>query len=176
MQPTPVIDITDLYHPHEDVGDNFDLIMAFGLPEIDLRAVVLDITDAFRGTKPDPLTGNPNRGGPREPGVLPVTQLNAIFDRSVPCGVTPFMRLRSPDDTLLDTPRFQQSGIDVLLQTLSESSTPVHVLGFGSCRALALAFNRAPDLMREKIAQIHLSAGCSTPGFREVLPGKKWVF
>ena len=37
----PVIDITDLYHPYQDPGDNFDLIAAYALPEIDLRAVIL---------------------------------------------------------------------------------------------------------------------------------------
>ena len=35
----PVIDTTDLYHPHQDCGDNRDLIVPYALPEIDLRAV-----------------------------------------------------------------------------------------------------------------------------------------
>jgi len=28
LEPIPVIDVTDLYHPHQDVGDNFDLVTA----------------------------------------------------------------------------------------------------------------------------------------------------
>ncbi len=44
----PVIDVTDLYHPYQDVGDNFDLVAAYALPEIDLRAVILDAHDSFR--------------------------------------------------------------------------------------------------------------------------------
>ena len=44
----PVVVITDLYHPYQDPGDNMDLIMGFGLPDVDLKAVLLDITDAFR--------------------------------------------------------------------------------------------------------------------------------
>lgn len=38
----PVIVITDLYHPAQDPGDNFDLLMAYALPNIDLKAVILD--------------------------------------------------------------------------------------------------------------------------------------
>ena len=44
----PVVVITDLYHPYQDPGDNLDLINAYALPEVDLKAVILDITDAFR--------------------------------------------------------------------------------------------------------------------------------
>jgi len=44
----PVIDITDLYHPYQDPGDNFDLIAAYALPEIDVRAIILDPTEVFR--------------------------------------------------------------------------------------------------------------------------------
>ena len=45
---TPIIDVTDLYHPYQDVGDNFDLVAAYALPEIDLRAVILDAHESFR--------------------------------------------------------------------------------------------------------------------------------
>ena len=37
----PVVVITDLYHPYQDPGDNMDLIMGFGLPDVDLKAVLL---------------------------------------------------------------------------------------------------------------------------------------
>jgi len=60
----PVIDVTDLYHPCQDIGDNFDLITAYALPEIDLRAVILDCTDEWRS------------GSRLDPGFIPVTQLN----------------------------------------------------------------------------------------------------
>lgn len=59
----PVIDVTDLYHPCQDIGDNFDLITAYALPEIDLRAVILDCTDEWRS------------GSRLDPGFIPVTQL-----------------------------------------------------------------------------------------------------
>lgn len=81
----PVIDITDLYHPPQDVGDNLDLIAAFALPEVDLKAVILDVTARFR----EPVSGPPgdpyrDTTGPREPGFIPVWQLNALFGRRDP--------------------------------------------------------------------------------------------
>jgi len=33
-QRVPVVDCTDLYHPHQDVGDNLDLIAAYALPDL----------------------------------------------------------------------------------------------------------------------------------------------
>ena len=36
-EPIPLIDVTDLYHPHQDVGDNFDLLAAYAMPELDLE-------------------------------------------------------------------------------------------------------------------------------------------
>lgn len=31
MKKIPVIDITDMYHPHQDAGDNFDILSAFAV-------------------------------------------------------------------------------------------------------------------------------------------------
>jgi hypothetical protein len=64
---------------------------------------------------------------------------------------------------LRNVPAFQQSGIDLILRTLRESSEPVTILIFCSCRTVAAAFNREPELFREKVAAIHLSAGTSSP-------------
>ena len=166
--PIPVIDITDLYHPHQDPGDNFDLIAAYGLPEIDLKAVILDVTEDYRrpndpGQKPEYR----DETGPRDPGVIPVTQLNYIFDRNVPFGIGPFTRLKSPGDKALDVPEFQQSGIELILRVLRGSREKVEILSFGSARPLAAAYNREPKLFKEKVRRIHLSAGASSPEFLE---------
>ena len=143
----PLIDVTDLYHPFQDPGDNFDLIAAYGLPEIDLRAVILDTTQAVRQAQKI------------ETGFIPVIQLNYIFDRNIPYGVSPFGRMKSPDDKLLDAPEFQQSGIRLILETLRTSREKVHIASFGSARAIAAAYNRDPKLFVEKVARIYLSAG-----------------
>ncbi len=48
----PLVVITDLYHPHQDPGDNLDLINGFAMPDVDLRAVILDITMLSERTRP----------------------------------------------------------------------------------------------------------------------------
>ena len=161
----PLIDVTDLYHPHQDVGDNFDVLAAYALPELDLRAVILDCTEPFRQpVAKDPGPGLfPDASGPREPGFIPVWQLNSIFGRNVPCATIPFGRMKSPGDKLPDAPPFQQQGIELILKTLRESLEPVHIVSFGSARAIAAAYNREPALFRTKLARLHLCAGGSSP-------------
>lgn len=162
--PVPVITVTDLYHPPEDPGDNFDLVMPYGLDRVDLRAIILDASTEKRESVREGVPGYP---GPRDPGIIPIAQLNAIFGRRVPWGISPIARMRSLDDPMLDLPRFQQEGPELLMDTLRASSEPVHIMSFGSARPIAVAFNRDPDLLREKVARIHLSAGSTTLDYLE---------
>ena len=161
-----VIDVTDLYHPHQDVGDNFDLVAAYALPEIDLRAVILDAHDSFR----KPVSDHPvlskyyvDTEGPRDPGFIPVLQLNYIFNRNIPAAVGPFTPMRSPQDKMLDIPSFQQQGVDLILKVLRDSKELVEILSFGSARPIAVAYNRDPALFHGKVRRIHLSAGATSP-------------
>ncbi|MCI0408006.1 MAG: hypothetical protein L0191_05475, partial [Acidobacteria bacterium] len=41
----PVIYTTDLFHPHDDPDDHFDLATIFAMPELDLKGIVLDQGD-----------------------------------------------------------------------------------------------------------------------------------
>ncbi|MCC6487344.1 MAG: hypothetical protein IT364_07575 [Candidatus Hydrogenedentes bacterium] len=164
----PVIDITDLYHPHQDRGDNFDLIAGYALPEVDLRAVILDVTGRY--LRPYFDAANPSYNdptGPRSPGYLPVHQLNHIFNRNVPCAPAPFGEMRSPDDDMADVPAFQQAGVDLLIETLRKSDEPVDVVSFGSARPLAVALNREPELLERKIRLAHLCVGAYPAGYVE---------
>ncbi|HEX2864749.1 MAG TPA: hypothetical protein VHN99_09285 [Deinococcales bacterium] len=166
----PVIDLTDLYHPYQDVDDNLDLLLAFGLPDVNLLGVILDAHEPFRQPVADvrdrpALWADPF--GPREPGFVPVTQLNFVFDRQVPCACGPFTRMRSPGDAMLDATRFQQAGVNLLLRLLAVSPEPVHLLVQGSARPLAVALNREPDLVLEKVAAAHLVLGSANPDFLE---------
>jgi len=149
----PVINTTDLYFPAQDVGDNFDIITAYGLEEIDLRAVIFDVTQDYRLEK----------GVGRDMGIIPITQLNYIFDRTVPAAPSPFIRMRSKTDKMEDIPKFQQAGVELLLKTLRESKEKVDITVFGSARTVAVAFNRDPDLLREKVNLLHLCIGTSAP-------------
>ena len=167
-RPVPVVDITDLYHPPQDPGDNMDLIMAYALPEVDLRAVILDVTQRYRRPYVNPSDhAYDDPHGQRDPGFIPVAQLNAIFGRNVPCAAGPFEVMRSPDDEMRDAPAFQQAGIELLLRVLRESPEPVEIVSFGSLRPLAVAYNRAPGLMRRKTRCAHIAAGAAPPGFLE---------
>lgn len=177
----PVINITDLYHPYQDPGDNFDLIMGYALPELDLKAVILDITNAFRKPVADHPTLWKDPRGPREAGVIPVMQLNYIFDRQIPFAVGPFEAMKSLEDKMLDAPNLQQEGVDLFLQTLRNSNEPVVVLSLGSARILAVAYNRDPELLRKKIRLIHLSAGTASANYTlgkdqgaNAIPGGEW--
>jgi len=149
----PLIDTTDLYFPGQDIGDNFDIIAAYAMEEIDLRAVILDVTQDFRL----------ENGLGRDMGIVPITQLNYIFDRTVPAAPSPFTRMRSTTDKMEDVPQFQQTGVELLLKTLRESKDKVDITVFGSARTIAVAFNREPDLLREKVNLLHLCIGASAP-------------
>ena len=159
----PTIVITDLYHPYQDDDDNFDLVMGYALPEIDLKAVILDVTEPFRKPVADDPDFYSDSGGPRAAGIIPVMQLNYIFNRQVPFAVGPFNQMNDPGDKMLDIPGFQQQGVHLLLQTLEKSEQPVSILSFGSARILAVALNRNPYLMKNKIKMIHLNAGRAHP-------------
>lgn len=168
MRRIPVIDITDLYLPPQDAGDNFDLITPYALPEIDLRAVILDATETFR--QPHALLHREwyeDHKGPRDPGFIAVTQLNYIFGRRIPCASSPFSLMRSPQDQMRDVPAFQQQGIELILETLRQSEEKVSIMTQGSLRTLAAAYNRDPDLLRAKIERVHISAGASSPTYLE---------
>lgn len=164
----PVIVVTDLYHPYQDRGDNLDILTAFGLPDIDLRAVVLDVTHEYE--KPIAFPDEPNYSdpnGPRAPGFVPMEQLDWIFDRAVPFARATSTPMRSVDDEMLDSPVEEQKGIELLLTTLRESPRKVVLLSTGSARPIAVAYNRDRALFAAKVERIHLLAGATNPDFLE---------
>ncbi len=168
MKKVSLIDITDLYHPYQDPGDNLDLIMPYALTEIDLKAVILDCTDKYR----QPIAEHripefTDKTGPREAGIIPVMQLNYIFEKNIPFAVSPFTEMRTIEDKMLDVPLFQQQGIELILNVLRNSMEKIEIAVFSSLRALAVAFNREPQLFYEKVERIHISAGASSPDFLE---------
>ena len=181
QQKTPVIVITDLYHPYQDPGDNMDLIMGFGLPDVDLKAVLLDITDAFRKDTADHPTLWRDPRGPREAGIIPVEQLSYIFNKKVPYGIGPLSMMKSEEDKMEYLPGYEQEAIRLLTDVLKASKEPVEVLSFGSARILAVAYNRTPALLKNKIRKIHLCAGTASKNHElgsdagaNAIPGGEW--
>ena len=177
----PVVVITDCYHPYQDPGDNLDLIQAFARNDINLLAVILDISGYFRKDTADHPTLWKDPRGPREAGIIPVEQLNYIFNRDVPFAVGPMQMMKSEHDKMLDASGFEQSGIALFLKALRESSEPVEVLSFGSARMVAVAFNRDSALLKKKIKRVHVSAGTASRNYElgsdagaNMIPGGEW--
>ncbi len=168
MKKIPLIDVTDLYHPYQDPGDNFDIIMPYSLPEIDLKAVILDVTQDYRyAVSTQSVIEYADNTGPRDPGIIPVTQLNYLYGRNVPFAVGPFGKMKSPQDKMPDVPAFQQQGIDLIINTLRNSIEKIEIAVFSSLRTVAVAYNREPGLFKEKVGRIHICAGASSEEYLE---------
>jgi len=151
----PFIHTTDLYNPPQDPDDLVDLATVFALPELDLRAIILDPTRKFVGQL--------------DPGFVPVAQLNYLTGQAVPVAAGPIDPLRSPSDMARDRPRREQAGIDLLLHALSRCHEPAIVSVVGSARAIAAAWNREPKLLQQKVRAVLVNAGATTGK-----PGAEW--
>jgi hypothetical protein len=141
----PILYSTDLYHPHDDPDDHFDLATLFGIPEFGIRGIIID-------------TGP---GGAGRPGVVAIRQLMHITGRPVPCTVGLIANLRSLGDGCEQQPAASQDGVGLILKTLRESKTPVTLFTTGSLRDVAAAFNRDPALFRTKAARLYINVGHS---------------
>jgi hypothetical protein len=148
----PVIYCTDLFHPHEDPDDHFDLAAVYAISEFDLKGVVLD------------------QGGRQLqcPGRIPVSQMNWLTERNVPAVLGLEQKLRLPGDKAVHQKPEFQAGVELILQTLRSSPQPVMIITVGSVRDVVAAFNREPDLFRARLGKLLVFIGeASDPKFRE---------
>jgi hypothetical protein len=144
----PVIYSTDLFHPPGDPDDHVDLATLFALPELDVRAIILDQGD-MQGVKS---------------GQVPVKQIMALTGRQVPFAAGLGTALRYPEDKGLNQFSFYQTGVNLILKVLGESTQPAYIITTGSVRDVLAAFNREPELFREKVERIYVNAGNSGGG------------
>jgi hypothetical protein len=148
----PLIYCTDLFHPHDDPDDHFDLATVFAIPEFDIRCVILD-----QGEKQL-----------KRPGSVPVAQMNHITGRHVPAVFGLGAKLRDPGDTGLNQPAEFQQGVATILSVLRTSTPPVMIITVGSVRDVVAAFNREPALFRAKVGKLMVFIGeASNADFRE---------
>jgi hypothetical protein len=148
----PLIYCTDLFHPHDDPDDHFDLATVFAVPEFDLQCVILDQGEVQL----------------KRPGNVAVAQLNHITGRKVPAFRGLGAKLRTPQDTGLDQPAQFQEGVSAILATLRQATNPVAIAAVGSMRDVAAAFNREPALFRAKVGKLMAFIGeASKQDFRE---------
>ncbi|MCL4177203.1 MAG: nucleoside hydrolase [Verrucomicrobia bacterium] len=148
----PVLYSSDLFHPHDDPDDHFDIATLYAIPEFDVRGIVLD-QGALQISRP---------------GSIPVAQLNALTGRNIPAAIGLASKLVSPTDPGLDQPEPFQGGVRLILDTLRSATRRVDIIAVGSMRDLAAAFNREPELFRQRAGRLLLFIGeASDPAFRE---------
>ncbi len=139
----PILYSTDLYHPHGDPDDHYDLLTLFSLPEFDIRAIVIDMGERGKGC----------------PGIPALKQVMALRGRNVPYATGLMTNLTGLDDKGDQQPEADQAGVALILKTLRESAQPVTLFATGSLRDMAAAFNREPDLFRSKVKRFYVNAG-----------------
>lgn len=143
----PLIYSTDLYHPHVDLDDHFDLAQVFAMPEFDVRAIILDVNgEAARAGRPA------------------VEQMMALSGRRVPYVMGLKSRLKGLDDKALDQPAEFQEGVKCILQVLGDAAGPVAIITTGSARDVVAAFNRDPALCKAKIRGVYANIGNAQAG------------
>ena len=153
MKKTPVIHQTDLFHPHNDPDDHWDLACQYALAHlgnIDLRGVLLDYS--------------PAEFSYGDPSIQSVNQLNYLTNLAVPCGVGLPKKVDSDAtiDKLLADGR-GLSGVQMVLDILARSEEKVAIHIVGSSRDIAVAMRKSPELFREKCKALYLNAGASNP-------------
>lgn len=150
LSPVPTVQVTDLFRPHNDPDDHWDLATQFALyreQRIDLRGILIDYPKAEWAKAPD---------------VEAVAQLNHICGCAVPVvtGVPQIL----PAEPLRDTANTTAlAGVRAFLEWLRQSPQPVVMHVVGSCRDVALALRLEPDLFARQCAAIYLNAGSGSP-------------
>ncbi len=134
MKKIVTIHQTDLYRPHIDPDDHYDLACQFALAKrgyLDLRMILIDYPP------------KPNH----QPDTLAVNQLNQITHLSVDVAVG-----GKKDETNSD---LIISLRDTLIQ--SEDKVVIHIVG--SCFDMALFYRLYPKLFIEKVEALYINAG-----------------
>lgn len=157
-----LLHITDLYHPHNDPDDHFDLAQVFALAKrgkVDLRRIVVDL---------------PVQASHGDPALCAVAQLNQLTGLDVPVtvGADPAC-FRGKPELWKDAPRQEVRGAERILETLEESREKTFISIAGGCLDTAVALARGPELFRERCAGILLNAGTGMdrPGVLEYNAG-----
>ncbi len=148
---TPVIYSTDLYHPHDDPDDHFDLATLFALPELDIKLIVLD-----QGEKQM-----------QKPGSIPLKQMMQLAGRQVPYALGLGGKLASTTDDGKGQPAQLQQGVELILETLREAASPVTIITAGSVRDVSAALNREPELLKKRVGRLYLNIGNAASGGSE---------
>ncbi len=150
----PLIHQTDLFRPHMDPDDHFDLACVYGLArmgKVKLLGVLCDY---------------PPPRHPADPDISAVAMLNRLTGLAVPLVTGSSQKPASRRDKLEGASPRDLHGVNWLIQTLRESPEPAVITIVGSCRDAALAGRREPELFARKCRAIYLNAGTGAPDRR----------
>ncbi|MGO8748429.1 MAG: hypothetical protein ACLQNE_20840 [Thermoguttaceae bacterium] len=152
----PMIHGTDLFRPHNDPDDHWDLACVYALAcqgDVNLLAVLIDF----------PLPQRQN-----DPDVLAVAQMNYLTGKCVPV-IVGSPRWVNREDASRPEQSAALRGVRAVMDILRNSREAVVVNIVGSCRDVAMAAKWEPGLFAQKCAAVYLNAGCGTP-----LPSKSY--
>lgn len=145
--PQPLIHVTDLFHPHGDPDDHFDLAVSYALAQrgtFDLRGVVIDYPPDFRAG---------------DPAAVAVAQMNRLTGRSVPVSIGTALRLKHRQDALPDAPPQETAAVRFILEQLRAAERPVCLVCVGNAADIIVAALREPAIFKAKCAGVYLNSG-----------------
>ena len=154
--PRPLVHLTDLYRPHDDPDDHWDLATAYAMTsrgDLDLLGILTDNPANLPSLYKDACS----------PDVAAVAQLNYLTDRAVPVTTGTIWPSKPGEKIREDNLPKDLNGVTMLLDILRRSPRPVAITVVGSCQDVAIAGKKEPQLFSEKCAGIYLSAGCGSP-------------
>ncbi len=147
-----LIHITDLYHPHNDPDDHYDLAQVFALGKsgaLQVQQVIIDYP------KLDDIWA---------PALGAVYQLNALTKSNVHVTVGTDPRIYAGKPELwASAPKEDVWAAEAILDILRTCEEKVFISIAGGCLDTAIALAREPELFREKCAGILLNAGSGIP-------------
>jgi hypothetical protein len=144
----PVLHVTDLFRPHMDPDDHWDLACVYALAcrgDIELKGVLIDYP--------------PEGSNDRNPDIMAVAQMNLISGISAAVSVGSSVPFESRDEAKAQTRPADQNGAQMVLDVLQSSPEPVVINILGSSRDVAIAGKKDPNLFAAKCAAIYLNAG-----------------
>jgi hypothetical protein len=144
--PTPTLHQTDLFRPHMDPDDHWDLACQFALAasgETTLKGILIDYP-------PDAT---------REPDALAIAQLGYICGLSVPWAVGSSQPMTDRHGTPNTGSARDRNGVQFVLSALRNAGEPMAIHVVGSCRDIAGAIAADPALFAAKCRAIYLNAG-----------------
>ncbi|MBQ1456131.1 MAG: hypothetical protein IIZ25_09830 [Thermoguttaceae bacterium] len=138
---------TDLFRPHGDPDDHFDLATVFALAlrgQAKIAGIVID-------------SPPPRRVG--DPDVAAIAQMNRLCGLCVPAAVGSGPLMSSITDSMPQLDRTDCGAIELILSALRGAPGRLHITCVGSASDIAVAALRDPELFAGRCAAIHLDAG-----------------